>query len=52
MNKAAETVYNSVRKEGTQKSVVELMQTRKELYDSISYWDYENKLDALFKQQA
>ena len=52
MNKAAETVYNSVRKEGTQKSVVELMQTRKELYDSISYWDYENKLDTLFKQQA
>lgn len=52
MNKAAETVYNSVRKEGTQKSVVELMQTRKELYDSIGYWDYENKLDALFKQQA
>ena len=52
MNKAAETVYNSVRKEGTQKSVVALMQTRKELYDSISYWDYENKLDALFKQQA
>jgi methylisocitrate lyase len=52
MNKAAETIYNSVRKEGTQKSVVELMQTRKELYDSIGYWDYENKLDALFKQQA
>jgi methylisocitrate lyase len=52
MNKAAETIYSSVRKEGTQKSVVELMQTRKELYDSIGYWDYENKLDALFKQQA
>jgi len=28
------------------------MQTRKELYDSINYWDYENRLNALFKQQA
>jgi methylisocitrate lyase len=52
MNKAAEVVYNTVRQEGTQKSVVGLMQTRKELYDSINYWDYENRLNALFKQQA
>lgn len=52
MNKAAELVYNTVRKEGTQQSVVDQMQTRKELYDSINYWDYENRLDALFKQQA
>ena len=52
MNKAAEVVYNAVRKEGTQQSVVELMQTRKELYDSINYWDYENRLNAHFKQQA
>ena len=52
MNKAAEVVYSTVRKEGTQQSVVDLMQTRKELYDSINYWDYENRLNALFKQQA
>ncbi len=52
MNKAAEAVYNTVRKEGTQQSVVDRMQTRKELYDSINYWDYENRLDALFKQQT
>ncbi|MGA0985179.1 MAG: methylisocitrate lyase, partial [Burkholderiaceae bacterium] len=52
MNKAAEVVYSTVRKEGTQQSVVNLMQTRKELYDSINYWDYENRLNALFKQQA
>ena len=52
MNKAAEVVYNAVRQEGTQQSVVGLMQTRKELYDSINYWDYENRLNALFKQQA
>ncbi len=52
MNKAAESVYNAVRQEGTQQSVVGIMQTRKELYDSINYWDYENRLNALFKQQA
>lgn len=52
MNKAAEVVYSTVRKEGTQQSVVNLMQTRKELYDSINYWDYEDRLNALFKQQA
>ena len=51
MNKAAQTVYEAVRKDGTQKNVVELMQTRKELYDSIGYWDYENKLDALFQKK-
>lgn len=49
MNKAAETVYQAVRRDGTQKNVVSLMQTRQALYDSIGYWDYENKLDALFK---
>ncbi len=48
MNKAAQSVYETLRREGTQKNVVSLMQTRKELYDSIGYWDYENKLNALF----
>lgn len=48
MNKAAQNVYETLRREGTQESVVDTMQTRKELYDSIGYWDYENKLDALF----
>ncbi len=47
-NKAAENVYGALRKDGTQKNVVANMQTRKELYDSIGYWDFENKLDALF----
>jgi methylisocitrate lyase len=51
MNKAAETVYQAVRKDGTQKNVVSMMQTRQELYDSIGYWDYENKLDALFQNK-
>jgi methylisocitrate lyase len=48
MNKAAESVYSAIRKDGTQKNVIGLMQTRAELYDVINYHDYENKLDALF----
>ncbi len=51
MNKAAETVYRSLRANGTQKDVVNIMQTRQELYDSIGYWDYEARLDALFAAQ-
>ena len=50
MNKAAQSVYETVRREGTQASVVPMMQTRQELYDAIGYWDYENKLDNLFAQ--
>ncbi len=50
MNKAAENVYGAIRRDGTQKAVVETMQTRMELYDSINYHDYERKLDALFAQ--
>lgn len=48
-NKAAQNVYNHIRKDGTQKNVIDTMQTRAELYESISYHDYENKLDQLFK---
>ena len=48
MNKAAETVYGAIRRDGTQKNVVDLMQTRQELYEVIGYHDYEQKLDALF----
>ncbi|MTC58536.1 methylisocitrate lyase [Providencia rustigianii] len=51
MNKAAEQVYSTLRKEGTQKSMVPLMQTREELYKSINYYHYEQKLDALFSQK-
>ncbi|HHR6052159.1 TPA: methylisocitrate lyase [Providencia alcalifaciens] len=50
MNKAAEQVYTTLRQEGTQKNVVPLMQTREELYKSINYYQYEEKLDALFSQ--
>ncbi len=45
MNRAAETVYQTIRKEGTQSSVLDLMQTRDELYQSINYYEYENALD-------
>jgi methylisocitrate lyase len=48
MNRAALEVYEAIRREGTQKSVVERMQTRDELYQSIGYYAYERKLDALF----
>lgn len=48
MNKAAENVYNAIRRDGTQKKVLDTMQTREELYQSINYYDYEKKLDELF----
>jgi len=48
MNKAALNVYTAVRRDGTQKNVVDTMQTRMELYDAIGYHDFERKLDALF----
>jgi methylisocitrate lyase len=51
MNKAAENVYNTIRREGTQKNVIDTMQTRAELYERINYHDFEQKLDALFAQQ-
>ena len=48
MNKAAETVYNAIRRDGHQKKVLDMMQTRDELYDRIGYHEFERKLDALF----
>jgi methylisocitrate lyase len=52
MSKAALTVYAALRKDGTQKNVLDLMQTRAELYDVLGYHDYERKLDELFGKQA
>ncbi len=48
MNKAAENVYTALRRDGTQKNVIDTMQTREELYDRIGYHAFEQKLDALF----
>jgi methylisocitrate lyase len=48
MNKAALAVYEAIRRDGTQQGVVDLMQTRMELYDFLGYHAYEQKLDELF----
>jgi methylisocitrate lyase len=48
MNKAALNVYQALRRDGTQKAVVDTMQSRAELYDYLGYHTYESKLDALF----
>jgi len=50
MNAAAIQVYQTIRHQGTQKAVVDLMQTRVDLYDVLGYHDYEQKLDALFNK--
>jgi methylisocitrate lyase len=51
MNKAALHVYEAIRRDGTQKEVVPLMQTRAELYDFLDYHAYERKLDELFSKE-
>jgi len=48
MNKAALGVYSALRRDGTQRAVIDTMQTRAELYDYLGYHAYEAKLDALF----
>ena len=50
MNKAALNFYEAVRRDGTQKRVIDTLQTRAELYDFLGYHAYEDKLDALFAQ--
>ena len=51
MNKAALNVYQALRRDGTQKAVLDTMQTRAELYDFLGYHAYEQKLDALFARK-
>ncbi len=50
MNKAALAVYEAIRRDGSQQAVVDLMQTRMELYDFLRYHGYEQKLDELFSK--
>lgn len=50
MNKAALNFYETVRREGTQKNIVDTLQSRADLYDFLNYHSYEDKLDALFSQ--
>ena len=52
MSAASVKVYETLRKDGTQKNVVDLMQTRAELYDTLRYEEYEKKLDELFEKEA
>ncbi|MBW7470082.1 methylisocitrate lyase [Marinobacter sp. M216] len=51
MNKAALSVYQNILEKGDQKDVVDLMQTRMELYDFLNYHEFEQKLDQLFQQK-
>jgi methylisocitrate lyase len=51
MNKAALNIYESIRREGTQKNVLDQMQTRMELYEHLGYHAYEQKLNELFVQE-
>ncbi len=48
MNKAALHFYETVRREGTQKNIIDTLQTREQLYDFLGYHAYEDKLDTLF----
>ncbi|KUM03476.1 methylisocitrate lyase [Chromobacterium subtsugae] len=48
MSQAALAVYGAIRRDGTQRAVLDTMQTRMDLYDHLGYHDYEQKLDALF----
>lgn len=50
MNKGAETFYRETLEKGTQKDVIDIMQTREELYEHLDYHSYEEKLDQLFKK--
>lgn len=51
MNKAALAVYRNILEKGDQKDVVDMMQTRQELYDFLNYHEFEQKLDELFQKQ-
>ena len=48
MSRAAELVYTAVREHGTQRAVLDILQTREELYAVLKYYDFERKLDELY----
>jgi methylisocitrate lyase len=50
MSRAALEVYGAIRKDGSQRTVIDRMQTREELYEVLGYHDYERKLDELFSR--
>jgi len=50
MSKVTEQVYEEILNNGTQKDILNKMQTRDELYEILDYHSYERKLDDLFKE--
>jgi methylisocitrate lyase len=50
MSAAAERAYATLRREGTQKTLLDAMQTREQLYETLGYHEYERKLDELFRR--
>ena len=52
MNKAAEKVYETIRRDGGQAAALDSMQTREELYDRIGYHTFEQRLDTLFSAKT
>ncbi len=50
MSRAATEVYGAIRRDGSQRAVIERMQTRTELYEVLGYHEYERKLDDLFSR--
>ena len=51
MSAAAVRVYEAIRNKGTQREVVDQMQTRAQLYDVLDYHSFEDKLDQLFSKK-
>jgi methylisocitrate lyase len=51
MNAAAQQVFETIKKQGTQISLLDQMQNRDQLYDVLGYHDYEKKLDNLFGKE-
>jgi methylisocitrate lyase len=51
MNKGAMTYYQALIEEGHQRNVIDIMQTREEMYDILGYHEYEQKLDSLFSKE-
>ena len=52
MNAAAERVYQTIRETGTQKEVIDAMQSREELYDILDYHEHERKIDVLLESES
>lgn len=52
MSAAADMVYNSIRKDGSQTNVVDQMQTRNDLYEVLDYLSYEKQIDDVLKRQT